>query len=504
MEPRSAEALRSALEGRVLFPRLRSLSVFDSAMDRLFVNESLQEVIWRFCTLDTEDSGLLLSQMRSLIGMSPCVTSLSLLGACVGDEPDSVISNLCASMPRLQRLFLGPYTLSPVILRALLYHRDLIAIEIVDIDVLYEDRSAYRARPSRWRPMSPDATGASALDVTRITESPNDAQLRPVSDIATPPRLSDVPPSTPSNSFHSTSSDALDVSSGDPLPQLSRFGVAMPNIVAVSWFIGQKLFPLSRLERLHLVLSHPQSVRACEVHDLFASLVATCASLSEVVLQMRLDTENEGSQNASIIQALSFNDLRPLLDLPMVVFDLEHTYPLEITDGEAELLARTWRGLQHLSLVRRPLVLLPSKMSVRAIAAFSVWCPDLRTLGIYVDGGAYIPTVFSDVRRLNSRFSMLYLGLSSFPTDLSDEECACIAYYLRRLLPFTAMMSSGTWEGSIDNPEEFEVDPDGDLSLISPVHLFEYEEGWSRVSELMSRCDTHLVQLASSGPSYHC
>lgn len=504
MERRSVEALRSALEGRVLFPRLRSLSVFDSAMDRLFVSESLQELIWRFCTLDSEDSGLLLSQMRALVGVSPHVTSLSLLGACIGDEPDTVIASLCASMPRLQRLFLGPYTLSPIILRALLYHRDLIAIEIVEIDVLYEDRTAYRARHSRWTRTFLDAAGASILNSSTTLDSPDHMLSHPVPEIAIPLRSVDVSSSTPFNTSLSTSSSITKVSSDDLLPRLSRFGIAMPDVAAVTLFFGQNPFPLSRLERLHLVLSQSQSTRACEVRDLFVSLADTCIALSEVVLQMRLDTEDEGSQKASIIQSLSFSDLRPLLDLDIVVFELEHTYPLEMTDGEAELLARTWHGLQHLSLVRRPLVLLPSKMSVRAISAFSLWCPYLETLGIYVDGGSYIPSVFDVVSRFNSRFSVLNLGLSSIPTDLSHEQCACIAYYLRRILPFTAILSSGTWEGSIDNPDEFEVDPDGDLSRISPVQLFEYEEGWSRVSEFMTHSDVNLVELASSSPSFPC
>lgn len=459
MEQRSLAALRRVLRGRVLFPHLRSLAVSDSGMDILFVSQSLQEVTWKFFTMESDGNDPVLAQMRDLVGRMPNVTSLSLLGVSIGTESDTGIANLCASMPCLRRLSFGPYTFSPTILRAVMHHRGLVAIEIVDIDVFYEDRSAYRAGSLRWNWRTPNSTelSTSTSSTTRVFSS-------------------SLPPSYISPTV------SLDA---DSLPRLSRLGLAMPDVITSSRLFGHAFFPLSRLEHLRLVLSHPRLVREREVFALFASLSETCTVLSEFVLQMRIATEGEGWRDASGVEALSFNTLRPLLRLPIVVFGLEHTYPLDMVDMEAELLARSWGGLRQLTLNRRPIILLPSKLSMSSIAAFSYWCPHLESLGLYVDGGASVRSDSRDVRRFGDSFSVLNLGLSTFPIGASDVECARVAYYLRRILPSTATISSGTWEDSIDSLEEMELDSDGELSPVSRVQLFAYEEGWSRVTDFL-------------------
>ncbi|KAF9066281.1 hypothetical protein BDP27DRAFT_1365700 [Rhodocollybia butyracea] len=147
---------------------------------------------------------------------------------------------------------------------------------------------------------------------------------------------------------------------------------------------------------------------------------------------------------------IHFKHLIPILSgcPKIILFNLQSPYPPAIDDHDIETIAKSWPGLEEFSFCHQPVVLLlkrEKRMTLKALSHFSLHCPNLSTLKLYLDATSdHIPDVISGEARRLEKLSMLDVGPS--PID----ENARVAYTLAHFCSTQTKLSFGNPWGYSD------------------------------------------------------
>ncbi|OAX37635.1 hypothetical protein K503DRAFT_866734 [Rhizopogon vinicolor AM-OR11-026] len=83
---------------------------------------------------------------------------------------------------------------------------------------------------------------------------------------------------------------------------------------------------------------------------------------------------------------ITFDTLRPVFAFQnLSTFEVVHKYPVDISLEEIEELARRWPSLENLHLNEEPLVMHDFTLDLRALVPFARHCPQLWSLGLFMD-----------------------------------------------------------------------------------------------------------------------
>lgn len=426
----SLEALYTVVGNRPIFPHLRSIRIMNNSVRSFFMSSSVKELVWMIDELDRPSPEGMRYRVDNILTRMPGITHLSILANCLRGQFDAELARLLAGLPNLRSIRFTRHTLSPSLFHALMHHPDLREMDITDIDDLIEtvDDGVQLPDPSvAWK------------DATIIFQRPSYRPLRVL-------------------------------------------GIALPDLVLAHTLFHEPCFAISHLCSLRLFICHPAHVRETHIRDFFAELARAAPSLQELGLSMIFFLNEEfDAEIAKTIDSVAYSTLQPLLRLKLTSFIFEHTRALDITDADIEVLAQSWPAIRVLSLNRHPVVLEPSKLTMRSIISFARWCPQLETLGIYVDGGRPYGEVESI--RFGPMMRKLHLGASSFPYKGGDEAWMLMAELFTHLISWeTDVLAAGShpvW----DMEKGYPFSPD-QFTVVHPAVLQQYDHSWQIVKEM--------------------
>ncbi|KAJ4469071.1 hypothetical protein C8J55DRAFT_564642 [Lentinula edodes] len=158
----------------------------------------------------------------------------------------------------------------------------------------------------------------------------------------------------------------------------------------------------------------------------------------------------------SVDVLVQLQDLYPLLNncKNITCLELHSPYPPSLDDADIETICRSWPHLETFRLCHQPGRLLPrreKRLTLKALSHFSFHCPDIRTLGLYVDATRrYIPDFTSVELERFQNLKNLEFGPS--PIDNPARVAQCLAQLCDFELPTITFGSD--WE----NPDKVSVD----------------------------------------------
>lgn len=426
----SLEALYKAIGNRSIFPSLRTLRVMNNSVRSFFMSSSVRELVWMIDELDRPSPEGMRYRIDNILERMPGITHLSILANCLRGEFDMEFARLLAGLQNLQSVRFTRHTLSPSLFQALMNHPELREMDIDDIDDLIE-------------PADDD------IQVFRLSVAWEDATII----------------------FHQPSYHAL-----------RNFGIALPDLTLARTIFQDPYFDISHLYSLRLFISQPAHVREPHIRHFFVELARAAPYLQELHLSMIFILDEElDVAIAKTIDSVAYATLQPLLTLTLTSFIFEHTRVLDMTDADIEVVAQSWPTIRVLSLNRHPVVLDPSKLSVRSIISFARWCPQLQSLGIYVDG----ERTYGEAEgvRFGPMMRKLHLGASSFPYKGSDEAWMLMAELFAHLMAGeTDILAAGSkpvWDMEKGYPLSHDQ-----FTVLHPVVLQQYDHSWQIIKDM--------------------
>ncbi|KAJ7707801.1 hypothetical protein B0H17DRAFT_1192234 [Mycena rosella] len=178
------------------------------------------------------------------------------------------------------------------------------------------------------------------------------------------------------------------------------------------------------------------------VHELLSLLAETCHLLESlgIVTLIGPNSPNE--------ERINFSTLRPLLNFPnLLIFEIIHQNPLDLTLEDLDQLARSWPSLKKLILNNEPAVSEHSTLTLQALLPFARHCPEIEQLGLFINAStadlpssptnftsSYQSLPFGKLKRLSMGVSLL-------------EDAGAVALFLSQLCPLGTHIEYGvTWE----------------------------------------------------------
>lgn len=396
----------------------------------LFMSSTITELVCVFNRRRNHSPHSFLENAAAVASRMPDISTLSLLGDSLALDLNSNVIELCTSLPRLRTVKLGRHTLSPPLLRTLMQKPTLTSIEIDTASITFRDQhqSAVHHTVCRW----------------------------------------------------------LDPAARFPMKcmtQLLAFAIALPDIHLAQSFFASGPIPTIRLQRLQLFLIYPQFSREPQLRNFLYDLYDWSPNLLELELTMVVDARLP-TQVANV-ERLSFHTIEPLLRLSQLrTVVLVHSYPIHVTDSEAELLARGWPEMRHLSLNPNPAVLDSTPTSLYTISSFVHWCPSITKLSLYVDGTLPVELdAISSSSSPTANLHVLDLGASSCPKESKSDSLWNVAEFLSKVLTSETYIHTGLFDAP-DDVQQFIPDGNGNLVIMPAFYLLEYSQCWSDIASM--------------------
>ena len=179
------------------------------------------------------------------------------------------------------------------------------------------------------------------------------------------------------------------------------------------------------------------------LHDLLVA-VTRFRALTELVLDFVL------SPGAPVVwpppppaARPSVETFRPILaHNRLTKFEIRWDYQLNLVDQDMEVFATSWPFLEYLHLHSEPIPELtnPPALSLQALIPFAKHCPQLKYLGLYVDGDSTPPRTATRMEESPQPFRRLReLSFGSSPVAVTDPT----ALYLSQLCPADCELTPG-------------------------------------------------------------
>lgn len=420
--------IQSLLGEEQLFPSLRSLELSDQSFSSLFMSNTVSSLTWVFEAGSASGPPSITNQVDDISLFMPDITTLSIVGGRLHGRCDADFAQLIQSLPRLRVVMFSEYTLSPILFHALGSLADLESI-LVDrrLIMLNQVLNGDRQTIATW-------SGPSFIE--------------------------------PGQTFSS----------------LTELSLSLPELSDAQALVDDPSFLSTRIRTIDFTIAFPGVIRSSHVAHFLDTLRNRCPNLTSLYLSMM--NRCRTSADFRGLDPLDFSAVQPLLSFPALArITIRHTYPLDLSDADAAILARGWPNVVSLNLNRHPTITVPSQLSMDAVASFARWCPKLRVLGIYLDGRRIRPAVEGPMLW---GIEELHFGSSSFPSSHSGSVWSGIAQSLAILCsPRTDFVVSAKKESS--DSRSFVMSPESRMFIGLPDDfLLRNAQGW-KVIWLMSR-----------------
>lgn len=225
----------------------------------------------------------------------------------------------------------------------------------------------------------------------------------------------------------------------------------------VSRFFRQRFAPKTLR---HLFITAEQFQTSERLALCLSSVVDSCKLLNSLAIDMAT-----GASHRREIR-ISYQDLAILKALPNLKnFRYTHRHSVSLTDEELGDLVSSWVSLEALSLTAKaPHLTSPISLTLACLIPLAQYCPNLRTLGLYVDATVPVnlPTTFKPFRNLEE------LDMGSSPI----KEAHTVATFLGTLCQCPTGLSLWTHFNLFPSRPEFET-------------LNEYEKLWEQTTTLI-------------------
>jgi hypothetical protein len=210
------------------------------------------------------------------------------------------------------------------------------------------------------------------------------------------------------------------------------------------------------------------------IHDFLKTIADNCQLLKSLYLAILNDFRSLASEPSSEEQ-VTFETLRPLLNCAnLVIFEMTHEFPLNLTLGDIDELASKWPSLESLVLNCEPPNLHHSSLGLDALLPFARHCQELRQLGLFLNASS------AEIPPLHDTKPFRKLGKLSVGTS-RIVEAGPIALFLSELCPLGCEIEYGvTWSRDFSNSELGEEENRGLINEISTRC-----DKWNKVGELL-------------------
>ncbi|OJA16651.1 hypothetical protein AZE42_04050 [Rhizopogon vesiculosus] len=123
-----------------------------------------------------------------------------------------------------------------------------------------------------------------------------------------------------------------------------------------------------------------------QLHALLITLSEQCRLLSQLNVEL---LHGPGQFKLIPAKQITFYTIRPVVSfLNLIVFEVKHKYPVNITLEEIEELASQWPSLEYLYLNEELLVVHDFTLDLRALVHLACHSPNLLQLGLFMDATA--------------------------------------------------------------------------------------------------------------------
>ncbi|KAI0313148.1 hypothetical protein OF83DRAFT_1086528 [Amylostereum chailletii] len=209
-------------------------------------------------------------------------------------------------------------------------------------------------------------------------------------------------------------------------------------------------FPAGQLESLAVRVLGPEPEDA--VHDFAWVVGERCKALTELKLALSVPpvvAESLAHLPAEeAYEAVTMDTLRGFTNNlhNLKTFEITHARPLELDDDNIAELATMLPNLQTLKLAHDPDDQVSSLLSFRALVALANHCPNLRTVGLYLDSSRDLHELPIYPPRL-ANLRCLHVGHST----LTEEDRSTVVLFLSRIVSTAARLKWGTDREWIDD-----------------------------------------------------
>lgn len=210
------------------------------------------------------------------------------------------------------------------------------------------------------------------------------------------------------------------------------------------------------------------------IYDFLKTIADNCQPLKSLYLEILHDFRSLAIEPSSEEQ-VTFETLRPLLNCAnLVIFEMTHEFPLNLTLGNINEIASKWPSLESLILNCEPLNLQHSSLGLHALLPFAHHCHELRRLGLFLDASS------ADIPSLQDTKPFRKLGRLSVGTSrISEPEP--IALFLSELCPLGCEIECGvTWSREFGNSA---LGDDEIRALLDEI--LTRSNKWNKVGELL-------------------
>lgn len=413
-----------------LFPQLRELTIVNDIAPTFIMSGSVVTLLWVF-TLGAVDGieggGFIDIVVNDILRLMPHLTTLTIEGAVSVADFDTTFGRLCYGLRNLRQVVFPHMSLGPIAFRAFDRHINITHIHAGEFDDPdEEDVGGRRTSIGRWTDTAVHFTSQSFLNLVDLS-------------------------------------------------------FALPDLRVATSIFDQDHSPAARLRWLDLHLATPQSVRRKDVRVFFRVLRRRCPQLLELTLGMYVACDTpEDVVDIETLDMSCISILTGFTSLDSITID--HTYPIEITDADVEIIASSWSRLRAFRLNEHPLVLLTSTLTLNAFAHLVRCCRDIVSAALYVDGFAFVDAPL-DMLSI-SKLRLVSLGVSSFPSDAREYRLMYTAMFFSNTFTDVCTVVTGHDDVLFDSVEFMPNSRDNGL-IPAPLYLLEqYGSAWSLVNDM--------------------
>ncbi|KIJ43068.1 hypothetical protein M422DRAFT_47966 [Sphaerobolus stellatus SS14] len=187
------------------------------------------------------------------------------------------------------------------------------------------------------------------------------------------------------------------------------------------------------------------------IHDFLELCSTKCRRLRELHLELFPHSPEECTEDYTV----TMETLAPVLSCSNIThFSFDYPTAVHVTEADMEQVARKLPSLVQLLLTTSPFYLCTPTLTRAVLLPFVQHCPDIVTLGFYLDGNAMVP-VPGKVDQPFRKLQTLDIGVSPLDIDNSQDMALFLSYLCTlsgsSLTTTPSVCSGATWDSIFMN-----------------------------------------------------
>lgn len=211
-------------------------------------------------------------------------------------------------------------------------------------------------------------------------------------------------------------------------PSLLVLSVAAP-YENVAEFLTQ---PFAPVDLTTIIIDSPVFETPAVIRNFFSMIASTHPQLETLHMFSSFPASPNPEQSPSKDLCINLNTLEPLFQCSKLInLTVLHQHPVDLREEELETIAKAWPLIEELILNDDPSHLLESNFTLKALLPFAHHCPELRSLGLFLDASVEIPSslgplpIFKKLDKLSMGVSIIseYRSVALFLSQICPEHC---------------------------------------------------------------------------------